>query len=163
MLLWLLKKPRKPRNATFSQSCAKEKKATSNFLEGLRLQSCPFWWTLKFSILSGGERQQCERQKGKEEKRGKMASFIRTLGSSTWLLSDKEMANIPELLLQYCWKPLWKTLASQRRRERLVGIFCSLYGKVGRLLLLSIVRIEPPLELATPRQNFHFGLWNLKK
>ena len=141
----------------FPRVALKKKKATSNFLEGLRLQSCPFWWTLKFSILSGGERQQRERQKGKEEKRGKMASFIRTLGS-TWLLSDKEMANIPELLLQYSyWKPLWKTLASQRR-ERLVGIFCSLYGKVGRLLLLSIVRIEPPLELATPRQNFHFGL-----
>ena len=91
----------------------------------------------------------------KRRKKGENGQFHSYSG--TWLLSDKEMANIPEL--QQPWKPLFFFF----RLQSGVGIFCSLYGKVGRLLLLSIVRIEPPLELATPRQNFHFGLWNLKK
>ena len=92
----------------FFKSCAKKKKSNIQFSRGITTAVMSFSWTLKFSILDGASRlgvvvataETRSKKPKKRRKRGENGQFHSYLG--TWLLSDKEMANIPELQ----WKPL---------------------------------------------------------
>ena len=92
----------------FFSRVALRKKSNIQFSRGITTAVMSFSWTLKFSILDGASRlavvvataETRSKKPKKRRKRGENGQFHSYLG--TWLLSDKEMANIPELQ----WKPL---------------------------------------------------------